>query len=132
MGRKALGVERFILPEAYRENAVLFLLTDLSDLEETDLIGLADDCGQEGISLRLACIHDPYETWLIGLGHDVTTGRLFERSFMDASDLVSAYDHRSQQVRHLIEQRGGRFVSLTTDLSPVDLSDRLLASEFLA
>lgn len=126
------GVEEVLpLPRDLTPGHTVFLISDLVAPTVEELLAFLQGCAENDARVRVVHLHDPFESDLVGLSVDVTSGLLLDRTDWHPAELAAAHRQRREELRSLVERSDGHFVSIFTSDTGVELAQKLLAPGFL-
>jgi hypothetical protein len=110
---------------------VVFIVSDLLAPYWDSLEEFARSLIEDGIDLRIAHIFDTFEYKSTGLVWDVSSSTIQDRSTWDTEDVANRLKSYADGRRGVIQQIGGLFVSVPTDVPSEQLLDILNEGQFL-
>jgi hypothetical protein len=127
----SVPVEPLRLSSETQPGDVVFIVSDLLAPYWDSLEEFARSLIEDGIDLRIAHIFDTFEYKSTGLVWDVSSSTIQDRSTWNMEDVANRLKSYADGRRGVIQQIGGLFVSVPTDVPSEQLLDILNEGQFL-
>jgi hypothetical protein len=117
-------------PRDLEPGHVLIVFSDLLAYTEEQWRGLAEHCGREGVSLRVLHLRHPRDADQLGTCQEAVSGRLLDRTDTHPTELTAALQRFTARVEHYVRKQDGRFLTVSTTMTAVELLDALADEQF--